>query len=181
MKTEKKKALAPLDLCTLIAHGTASLLDVSEDAVETAILLRIGMKVFSEAHGLESSAAPLMVWIDSELESARRFAACGEDSAHLIPSDRLCSAPSPSAQVEAVMALFETAVQTESPDKRQALLETAQALADIGGLRDMLLTVSPSGSNFLSAADLRAELEDVRAALLAPESVMQSDTHSASP
>ncbi len=165
MKTEMKNALTPLDLCTLIAHEAASLLDVSEDAVETAILLRMGLKVFSEANDLKDSAELLTVWIDSELESARHFAAFGEDTSHLIDSNRLCSAPSPSTQVEAVMALFETAVQTESPDKRQVLHETAQALTDIGGLRDMLLTDTIPTMGFLTAEILRAELEDLRAAL----------------
>lgn len=127
-----------------------------------------------------STVSPFMLWIDSELESARRFDICGEDSSHLISSVRLCSSSSPSAQVEAVMALFEIAVQTESPDKRQALHETAQALADIGGLRNMLLTASPSCSDYLTAADLCTKLEDVRTALSSPESVMQSGIHAAS-
>ncbi len=176
-----KSALTPLDLCTLIVHEAASLLWFVDDALEDATRLRDGLEVFSEAHDLENSTAPLMAWIESELEIERRFTTCGEDSPHLIHYRRLIPVLSPSDQVEAVMALFETAVKTESPDKRQALYGTAQTLTDLGCLSDMLLNVSPSGSKLLTAADLRAELEDVRAALRAPESVTQSDSHSASP
>lgn len=45
MKPETRTPLTPLDLCTLIAHETVSLLNADPETVETAAQLREGLQI----------------------------------------------------------------------------------------------------------------------------------------
>ena len=62
MKTETITALTPLDLCTLIAHETVSLLNADTGALETAAQLREGLTILAAAKGLTDDAGDLLAW-----------------------------------------------------------------------------------------------------------------------
>ena len=49
LKTENRTALMPLELCTLIAHETVSLLSADADALNTAAQLREGLTILAAA------------------------------------------------------------------------------------------------------------------------------------
>lgn len=169
MKKKTRIPLTPLDVCTLMAHEAAALLNVDVDAVGSAEDFRDAMGLFSFVHELRD-ADTLLAWADAELDSARQFAQTGRDSAHLIAPDRLLLVPTPAMQMDAVWMLFQTAVQrTLTQKQRQTLLELARLLTDIAGLEDMLLTTEVPAGGFLTAKALRAELEDVRTALQGPQ------------
>ena len=93
MKPETRIALAPIDRCTLIAHETVALICTDADALESAVQLREGMAIAASAAGLDEETAPLLCWIDREVESAREFAATGQDTPHLIDPDLLFPVP----------------------------------------------------------------------------------------
>ena len=164
MTTATRTALTPLDLCTLIAHEAVSLLSADAGAVKTAAQLREGLSILAAANGLTNDAVTLLAWIDQEMESTRRFAATGKDTPPLIDPDSLLPVPDAAAQLEMVWALFETAVD-QPQEQRQVLLDTARTLTGMGGLEDMLLTGNVLDVGFLTAEDLRAELDKVRTAL----------------
>ena len=82
----------------------------------------------------------------------------------LIDPDRLLPVPDAYAQMDAVWMIFQTAVERPL-EQRHILLNMARTLTEIGGLEDMLLTTNIPAVGFLTAEDLRAELEDVRMAL----------------
>lgn len=164
MKTETRTALMPLELCTLIAHETVSLLSADADALNTAAQLREGLTILAAAKGLSADAGDLLAWIDREVEIAKQFAATGKDASHLVDPDSLLSVPDASAQLDMIWVLFQTAVD-QPQEQRQILLDTARALTEMGGLEDMLLTASGPAVGSLTAEDLRTELDEVRAAL----------------
>ena len=164
MKTETRTALNHLDLCTLIAHEAVSLLSADAGAVEVTAHLREGLSILAAAKGLTNDAVTLLAWIDQEMESTRRFAATGKDTPPLVDPDSLLPVPDAAAQLEMVWALFETAVD-QPQEQRRVLLDTARTLTGIGGLEDMLLSTYVPDAGFLTAEDLRAELDKVRAAL----------------
>ena len=164
MKANTRSALTPLDLCTLIAHETVSLLNTDAEALDSALRLRTGLDVFAAASELSGDVIPLLMWIDREMESARQFTATEQDTPHLISPDRLLPVPDAAVQLDAVWMLFQTAVKAPE-DYRQTLLETARTLTEMGGLEDMLLTTHVPAVGFLRVEDLRAELDEVRMAL----------------
>ena len=153
MKANTRSALTPLDLCTLIAHETVSLLNADAEALDSALRLRTGLDVYAAASELGKEVIPLLMWIDREM-----------DTPHLISPDRLLPVPDAAAQLNAVWMLFQPAVNAPE-DYRQTLLETARTLTEMGGLEDMLLTTKIPAAGFVSVEDLRTELEDVRVAL----------------
>lgn len=172
MKTETRTALTPLDLCTLIAHEAVSLLNVDAGTLDAAAQLQEGLKTFASAKGLTDETGDLLVWIEQEVESSRQFAATGQDGPHLIDPDKLLPVPDAAAQEETVWALFQTAVQS-TWGQRRILFETARRLTEMGGLEDMLLTANVPAAGFLTANDLRTELEEVRAAIRAQEAELK--------
>ena len=164
MTTATRITLTPLDLCTLIAHETVSLLNADAEALATAAQLREGLMVLAAAKGLTDDAGDLLTWIDREVESAKQFTATETDGPHLIDPDALLPTPDAATQLDVVWALFQISV--DLPKKqRQILLCTARALTEMGGLEDMLLTTNAPTADTLTAEDLQTELEDVRAAL----------------
>ena len=167
MKTNNSVPLTPIEVCTLMAHETAALLDAADsEALDAAAEFREALKVLSAAQGLGEDGNTLLAWVDAEIENAKQFAASGEDSPHLIDPDRLLPAPNASAQMDAIWALFEAAADERKTGSRKSLLSAARMLTDMGGLSDLLLTVRQSGK-VLDAATLQSELADVRAALQA--------------
>ena len=163
MKANTRAALKPLDLCTLIAHETVSLLNTDAEALDSALRLRTGLDVYAAASELGKEVIPLLMWIDREMENARQFTATEQDTPHLISPDRLLPVPDATAQMNTIWMLFQTAVNAPE-DYCQTLLETAKTLTEMGGLGDILTTKIPA-AGFLSVEDLRTELEDVRMAL----------------
>ena len=164
MTTAIRTTLTPLDLCTLIAHETVSLLNADAEALGTAAQLREGLTVLAAAKELTDDASDLLTWIDQEVESAKQFTATETDGPHLIDPDSLLPTPDAATQLDVVWALFQISV--DLPKKqRQILLSTARALTEMGGLEDMLLTANDPAAGSLTAEDLRIELEDVRTAL----------------
>lgn len=164
MKTENRSALTPIELCALIAHEAVSLLEADANAVNCAVQLREGLDIFASANELSEIAEPLLAWVDRAVENARQFITAGRALPHLLDPEQLLPAPDAAAQLDAVWMLFQAAVH-QPKEKRQALLDTARTLTEMGGLEDVLLTVSVPSGDTLTAEDLRAELADVRAAL----------------
>ena len=168
MKTETRSALTPLDLCTLIAHESVSLLSADASALNTSAQLREGLAIFAAAKGLTDDAGDLLAWIDREMESARQFAATGKDTPHLIDPDSMLPVPDAAAQLDTIWALFQITVD-QPQEQRRILLDTARTIMEMSGLEDMLLAanVSASTAGFLTAEVLRSELDEVRTALQA--------------
>lgn len=164
MRPENRTPLTPIDLCTLIAHETVALINADPDAAETAARLREGLQIVVAANGLTKDAGLLVTWVDWELAGVQQFAKAGIDTPPLLDPDRLLPVPDAYAQMDAVWLLFQTAVES-AQEHRRALLETARTVTEMGGLEDMLLTTNIPAVGFLTAEDLRAELEDVRMAL----------------
>ena len=164
MTTATRTTLTPLDLCTLIAHETVSLLCTDAEALETAAQLREGLTVLAAAKGLTDDAGDLLTWIDQEAEAARQFTATGTDAPHLIDPDSLLPTPDAATQMEIVWVLFQAAVD-QPQEQRRVLLDTARTLTEMGGLEDMLLTANAPAAGSLTAEDLRTELDRVRTAL----------------
>ena len=164
MTTATRTALTPLDLCTLIAHETVSLLCTDAETMETAAQLREGLTVLAAAKGLMDDAGDLLTWIDQEMEAARQFTATGTDAPHLIDPDSLLPTPDAATQIEMVWVLFQAAVD-QPQEQRRILLDTARTLTEMGGMEDMLLTANAPAAGSLTAEDLQIEREDVRAAL----------------
>ena len=106
MKANTRSALTPLDLCTLIAHETVSLLNADAEALDSALRLRTGLDVYAAASELGKEVIPLLMWIDREMESARQYTATEQDTPHLISPDRLLPVPDAAAQLNAVWMLF---------------------------------------------------------------------------
>lgn len=80
MTAETRTTLTPLDLCTLIAHETVSLLCTDAETMETAAQLREGLTVLAAAKGLTDDAGDLLTWIDREVEAAKQFTATETDT-----------------------------------------------------------------------------------------------------
>ena len=174
MKPETRIALAPIDRYTLIAHETAALICTDADALGSAVQLREGMAIAASVAGLDEEAAPLLCWIDREVESAREFAATGQDTPHLIDPDLLFPVPDTAAQMDVVWILFQSAVECPL-EQRQTLLNAARIFTELGGMEDMLLGIRNPGAEFLAAKDLRSELEKVRTALQTEQAPGLSD------
>ena len=156
--------LTPTEVCTLMAHETVSLLE-SVDTLETASLCRTAIKACCRMRELGEAGEALLIWVDTELESARLFAAEGKDSLHFVDSDRLLKVPDAAAQLSMIWALFETAAMAGCGlDSRQALLNAARAFMEMGGLDDMILTI-PRPAMALDSAALQTELADVCSAI----------------
>ena len=164
MRPENRTPLTPIDLCTLIAHETVALLNADPDAAETAAQLREGLQIVVAANGLTKGAGLLVTWVDWEMACVQQFAKAGIETSPLLHPDRLLPVPDAYAQMDVIWLLFQTAVES-APEHRRTLLETARTVTEMGGLEDMLLTTKIPAVGFLSAEDLRAELEDVRMAL----------------
>lgn len=62
MKANTRSALTPLDLCTLIAHETVSLLNADAEALDSALRLRTGLDVYAAASELGKEVIPLLIW-----------------------------------------------------------------------------------------------------------------------
>ena len=165
MTTATRTALTPLDLCTLIAHETVSILNADAGALNTSAQLREGLAIFAATKELTDDAGDLLAWIDQETENARQFAATGEDAPSLIDPDSMLPVPDAASQLDMVWALFQTAVD-QPREQRRILLDTARTITEMGGLEDMLLTanVSAPAAGFLTAEALRADLNKVYAA-----------------
>lgn len=162
------EAFTPEDLCGLIAHETAAMLyGVGADSIPSAETMRKGLETFAAAAGVADIRTHL-AWIDSELDSAREFERTGQDTAHLLVPDRLNAVPEAATQMEAVWELFSAAVRMPRQQDRQAMKELAVTMTEAGGLDDVLLGTKPEGP-YLTASGLRAELEEVRAALQAEQ------------
>ena len=168
MNTKTRTALTPIDLCTLIAHETVSLLNVIADTLDSASQLREGIAIAASAAWMEENATPLLSWSDREAESAREFVATGQDTPHLIDPDVLFPVPDAAAQMDVVWMLFQSAVELPQ-EQRQVLLNAARIFTEMGGMEDMLLGICNPGAVFLTAEDLQLELEEVRTALQAEQ------------
>ena len=164
MAVKIRTALTPLDLCTLIAHETVSLLNTHAGALKTAAELREGLAVLAAAKELTDDAGDLLTWIDREIEIAKPFTATGTDATHLIDPDSLLTKPDAAAQVDMIWILFKAAVD-QPQEQRRVLLYTARTLTQLDGLDYMLLAASAPATGSLTAEDLRTELQNVRAAL----------------
>lgn len=165
MEATNRAPLTPLDVCTLMACEAVSMLDAAPDTLETAAELRSALIAFAVIRGLDEEGSPLLAWVDEEIDSAKRFVETGEDSPHLVDSDRLLAVPNAAEQLEVVWMLFETAVMDEcAPRERTLLWNAARTLTEIAGLDDLILTAQPSAVSF-RANTLQDELTDVRAAL----------------
>lgn len=175
MKDETRTAFTPIDLCTLIAHETVSLLCADADALESAGQLREGMAAAASAAGLDGEAAPLLAWIDREVENAQKFSATGQDTPHIIDPDRLFPVPDAAAQMDVVWMLFQTAVE-QPLEQRRTLLGAAKIITEMGGMTDMLLGIHNPGAEFVTAGDLQAELAEVCAVLQAEQAHGPSET-----
>ena len=154
MTTAIRTTLTPLDLCTLIAHETVSLLNADAEALGTAAQLREGLTVLAAAKGLTDDAGDLLTWIDREVESAKQFTATETDAPHLIDPDSLLLTPDAATQMEMVWTLFQASVD-QPQEQRRVLLDTARALTEMGGLEDMLLTANAPAAGSLTAEDLQ--------------------------
>ena len=97
--------LTPTEVCTLMAHETVSLLE-SADTLNTASVCRTAIEAFCRMRELGEAGEALLIWVDTELESAKLFAAEGKDSLHFIDSDRLLKVPDAAAQLAMILALF---------------------------------------------------------------------------
>ena len=165
MENKTRVSLTPLDVCTLMACETVSMLDAAPDPLKSAAELRSAMTAFAVVRGLGKEGAPLLAWVDAEIDSAKRFAESGEDSPHLVDPDRLLAVPDAAEQLEVVWMLFGTAIKEEcTPQERTLLWNAAITLTEIGGLDDLILTATPSMVSSRANA-LREELTEVRAAL----------------
>lgn len=159
----------PDGLCGLIAHETAAMLyGAGADSIPSAESMRAGLETFADAVGVADISTHL-AWIDSEIDSAREFERTGQDTAHLLDPDRLNVMPEAAVQMEMVWELFGTAVRMPRQQDRQAMKDLAVTLADTGGLSDVLLGTKLDGP-YLTAASLRAELDEVRTVLQAEQS-----------
>ncbi len=132
------------------------------------------MAIAASVAGLDEEAAPLLCWIDREVESAREFAATGQDTPHLIDPNLLFPVPDAAAQMDVVWMLFQSAVECPL-EQRQTLLNAARIFTELGGMEDMLLGIRNPGAEFLTAKDLRSELEKVRTALQTEQAPGLSD------
>ena len=161
MDKNQRTLPTPLDLCILLAHETANILNADADAISMAERMQECVRVVAAGHDLTAEAAPLLAWMESEVESARHFTAAGQDTEHLISQDRLLPVPGEALQMEAVWGLFQTAIR--QPEQcRQLLFDTARSLAEMGGLETMLLTGKVPAAGVLTVNDLRMELEELR-------------------
>ena len=161
MRSKERAAFTPADLCGLIAHETAAMLyGVGADSIPSAKAMRTGLETFAAAAGAVDVSTHL-AWIDSELESALEFERTGRDTPHLLTPDRLNAVPEAVVQMEAVWELFSAAVRMPDQQSRQAMRELAVTMAEAGGLGDALLGAKLEGP-YLSAEDIRAELEESR-------------------
>jgi len=165
MKTKNRTPLTPVEVCTLMAHETVSMLDAAgPGALDAAAELRAALAVYSAQQDLGEDGEALLAWVDAELDGAKRFAADGTDCPRVIDPDRLLKAPDAAAQMDAVWALFQTAVRyVWGHQDQKKLLDAARMITEMGGLDELVLAVEPS-EDALDAAALRRELEDVRAA-----------------
>lgn len=168
MKPKNKTPLTSLDLCILLAHEAAALLNADAEAVDSAIQLQEGLRIIAAANELENEASPLLAWIDWEVESAKRFIAGGEDTPSLIDPERLLLVPGAATQLDAVWMFFQTSLELQR-DQRHILFNAARMLTEMGGLEDMLLRTNIPAAGLLTAESLRTELEDVRTALQSQE------------
>ena len=174
MSNTNNLRLTPTEVCTLMAHETVSLLE-SADTLETASLCRTAIEAFCRMRELGESGEALLLWVDTELESAKLFAAEGKDSLHFIDSDRLLKVPDAAAQLAMIWALFETAAMAGCGlDSRQALLNAAHAFTEMGGLDDLILTI-PQPAMALDPATLQTELADVCSAIQKIDKAEQAD------
>ena len=166
--------LTPTEICTLMAHETVSLLE-SADTLETASLCRTAIEAFYRMRELGEAGEALLLWVDTELESAKLFTTEGKDSPHFIDSDRLLKVPDAVAQLARIWALFETAAMAGCGlDSRQTLLNAARAFTEMGGLDDLILAV-PQPAMALDAAALQTELADVCSAIQKIDKAEQAD------
>jgi len=76
--------------------------------------------------------------------------------------------------MDVVWMLFQSAVECPL-EQRQTLLNAARIFTELGGMEDMLLGIRNPGAEFLTAKDLRSELEKVRTALQTEQAPGLSD------
>lgn len=165
MGNKPRVPLTPLDVCTLMACEAVSMLDAAPDTLSSAAELRSALTAFAVIRGLGKEGAPLLAWVDEEIDSARRFAESGEYSPRLVDPERLLAVPDAVEQLEVIWMLFDTAIMNEcAPQERTLLWNAAHTLTEISGLDDLILTANrPTASSRANA--LREELTEVRAAL----------------
>jgi len=165
MKTKNRTPLTPVEVCTLMAHETVSMLDAAApEALDAAAEFRAALEVYSAQQDLGGDGEALLAWVDAEIDGAKRFAADGTDCPRAIDPDRLLRVPDAAAQMDAVRMLLQTAMgYVWGHCNQKKLLDAARMITEMGGLEELILTARPP-ANALDAAALRRELEDVRAA-----------------
>ncbi len=165
MKTKNRTPLTPIEVCTLMAHETVSMLDVAApEALEAAAEFRAALSVYSAQQDLGEDGEALLAWVDAEIDGAKQFAADGTDCLRVIDPDRLLRVPDAAAQMDAVRMLLQTAMRyVWGHCDQKKLLDAARMVAEMGGLDELILTARPP-ANALDSSALRRELEDVRAA-----------------
>ncbi len=165
MKTKNRTPLTPIEVCTLMAHETVSMLDAAApEALEAAAEFRAALAVYSAQQDLGEDGQALLAWVDAEIDGAKQFAADGTDCPRVIDPDRLLRVPDAAAQMDAVRMLLQTAMRyVWGHCDQKKLLDAARMVAEMGGLDELILTARPP-ANALDSSALRRELEDVRAA-----------------
>ena len=154
----KTKSLSHLEVATLMAHETVSLLD--DRMMDTVGEFRTALETLCTVHNLGEDGNTLLAWVDSEISSART--GYFTDLPHLIHSDNLELVPHAGAQLDAVWTLFETAAMEEcGSEARKILLDTARTLTQRNGLDELMLTAEHHDM-MLDAGTLQEELYDAR-------------------
>lgn len=167
MKGENRIPLTRLEACTLMAREAVSLLEGSAEALDSGTEFREALALLHATQDLGDGGA-LLAWVDAELESARRFAETGKQTESLVKLNTPLPMPDPAMQLDAVWLLLQaTAQQGCSQEQWQAALNAARTLTEMDGLEDMLLTTFIPAGGFLTAENLRSELERVQTALQA--------------
>lgn len=165
MENKTRVPLTALDVYTLMACETVSMLDAAPDTLSTAKQLRSALVTFAVIRGLVEEGGPLLAWVDEEIDGAKRFSETGEESLHLVDPDCLLAVPDAADQLEVLWMLFDTALKDECTSQDRTLLwNAAHTLTEIAGLDDLILTAKPPAVSSRANA-LREELTEVRAAL----------------
>lgn len=164
MKNEKQTPLTILEACILLARETVSLLEGFDQLPDSAFDLRNALALASGEQDPGDGGA-LLVWVETEMESVRRFTETGEQTEPVVERKAPCATPGPIMLLDASCALLRAAAQRQPTEEQwQTMLEAVRLLAEINDLDEMILTGKVPNGGFLRAQDLRSQLESVRAA-----------------
>lgn len=166
MNTNNQTSLTPIEVCTLIAHETVTLLDTVQTKLPQCVgEFRTALAALTEFHDLGRDGETLLAWVDGEIANAEKFVADGTNLPNLIDTCQMNTVPDAATQMEVVWALFGAAAMERcGPDQRRALLNTARTVTEMCGLDDLLLaTLKPNTAKL--ADGLHDELADIRDAL----------------